>query len=389
MNTQKIILLSAIIAVIMLVPNFLQATSEAGVIFLLIEPGSRPGGMAEAHVAQVDDAFAAYWNPGAMAFNRKTQTALMHSNWLGDVDGIDDIYLEYLGFNKFIEDVGNIGMNITYLTYGKQTRTNEAGTELGTFSSYEVAAGLTYGAQMSPRLGLGVNWKFILSDLAPEGTGNTETDVKGRGMSWAFDFALKSKGVNFGKIAVSPYNGIIAIYNGIGSLVGYDAANYYNGLNFLVDNLDFGVNLQNVGPDITYINEDQKDPLPMNWRIGFSYRALESDFNKLTINADMNKVMANRDHGSLERIYHGWYDEDLSYEIDEAIYSIGGEYVYLNLLALRAGYIRDLIGSIEGPSFGAGIQYDFSGYKLCADFAMQEGGDLVDYNKTFTLTLEF
>ncbi len=337
-------------------PVLMFAVSEAAVIFLLIEPGSRPGGMGQAYVAQVDDGLSGYWNPGAMAFNRKTQFSLMHSNWLGDVDGIDDMYIEYLGWNQYFEDLsGNLGFHVIYLTYGKQERTSENNDALGTFTSYELALATSYAYQYSENLGLGMTFKFILSDLAPEGTGQSESGVKGRGISYAFDFGLKKK-------------------------------------NFLMNKLDLGFNLQNVGPNITFINEEQSDPLPMNFRMGLSYRLLESEFSTFTVNSDMNKLLANDDF-VLKRLVTAWYDDGGLFskeEIESTIFNVGAEYTYWSLLSLRGGYIYDKAGSITGPSFGAGIQYTFANkYKASFDFAMQQGGELVDYNKTFSVGLEF
>lgn len=381
---------SLLLIVGLLLPGNLFPSSQAGVIFLLIEPGSRPGGMGQAYVAHVDDAFAGYWNPGAMAFNRKTQIAGMHTNWFGDVQGIDDIYLEYLGWNQYFDEIGNIGAHIIFLTYGTQDRTDEHGEFLGVFSSYELAVATTYASQVSPNLGLGLTFKFILSDLAPVGTGaEKDHGIKGRGISYAFDVGIKSKGIDFGQVAVAPYNGVIALYNGIATLGGFNKL-AYSDLSASVPNLDFGLNLQNIGPDIVYIDDAQADPLPLNWRMGLSFRAVESEYSQFTINADMNKVLANRYRDFYKRPIMDWFDESFSKTLESAIYNVGAEYTYFNLLSLRAGYIYDKIGDMIGPSFGAGIQHTFTQrYKVSLDFAMQHGGGLVDYNKTFSIGVEF
>ncbi len=352
------LLLLAVVA-----PGLLGAVSQPGVIFMLIEPGSRPGGMAEAYVAQVDDAFANYWNPGAMAFNRKTQAAFMHSNWFGDVDGINDMYYEFLGVNQYFEDIGNLGMHAIFLTYGKQTHTDENNLVLSTFSSYETALAFSYANQLAQHTGVGVTFKFILSDLAPEDV-LLETQQKGYGVSWAFDFGLQQRGIYLGFVDVP--------------------------------RLDFGLNLQNLGPDITFDNESQSDPLPLNWRMGLSYRLIGNldrtvkDFNRFTINADMNKVLDDRSANPVTRVFSSWSDQSMQYEIDNTVFSVGGEYIYYDLIALRAGYIYDKAGHIKGPSFGLGLQYTFNNrYKLSMDFAMQQGGELTDYNKTFTAGVEF
>ncbi|HNX01008.1 MAG TPA: hypothetical protein PKK33_06555, partial [Candidatus Cloacimonadota bacterium] len=143
-----------------------------------------------------------------------------------------------------------------------------------------------------------------------------------------------------------------------------------------------GWNLQNVGPNLTYVNEAQADPLPMNWRMGAAYRILDSPMNRFTGTFDINKSLANRDP-VFERLVSGWKGDD-------PIYNVGGEYAYMNLLTVRGGYIYDNSGSVKGPCFGVGFQYTFSNrYKVFFDFGMVETGQLVDYNKTFSLGVEF
>ncbi|MDP8268552.1 MAG: PorV/PorQ family protein [Candidatus Tenebribacter davisii] len=392
----KVIILTLI--TILLIPIAANAVSEAAVLFLLIEPSARTGGMGQAYVAQTDDAFAGYWNTGAMAFNRKKQFSSMFSNWFGKL--FSDMYYFHLAGNNYYEDLGNVGFAATYMTFGKQDHLDEDGNLLSTFESYDLSAAVTYGYQTSQNTGVGLAFKFILSDLAPEGTGASEVGIKGRGMSYAFDLGVKHKTVDFGQILVSPYNGVLSIYNGIASLGGFQKAGLSE-YSILVDKLDFGLNLQNIGPNITYINDSQSDPLPMNLRMGFSYRALESKYNKLCINADMNKMLANGDP-IYKRIFTSWTDDfkdgdfasiadfNNSIEIREIIWGVGAEYIYLDLLSLRSGYILDRAGEIKGFSFGAGVHYTFNEqYLLNIDFAFQPGGDLQDYNQTFSLKVEF
>ncbi|MDO9577136.1 MAG: PorV/PorQ family protein [Candidatus Cloacimonadales bacterium] len=401
-------ILLIIAAALIFIPVTIHAISEGAVIYLLIEPGSRANAMAQAYVAQADDAFAGYWNPGAMAFNRKNQFATQYCNWLGEV--FNDIYFFHLAGNTYMEDVGNLGINATYMAYGTQERTDgETGEVLGEFSSYDVSMAFSYGYQSSPKTGLGITFKFIYSDLAPEGTGDTEADVNGQGIAYAFDLGVKHKGVDFGQIMVSPYNGILCLYNGFADLVGSGKANY-SGFSLPVDKLDFGLNFQNIGPNITYINQSQADPLPMNWRMGFSYRFLESKYNRFTVNADMNKLLANGDP-LYERIFTAWTDDfnmqtndagekinDFasinnfvnSIEVQEVIWGIGMEYVYLDLLSLRGGYFSDRMGDIEGFSFGFGVHYLINkSYLAGVDYAFQPGGELQQYNQTLSLKLEF
>jgi len=343
------------LALMMLIPSLVFAVSEAAAIYLLIEPSSRSGAMGQAHVAQVDDAFAGYWNTGAMAFNRSTQVAFMHTNWFGEI--FNDIYIEYLGVNKYFEDTGNVGLSVIFATYGKQQMYDEDGNFIKDFSSWDATAALTYGYQVSKNIGVGGAFKYIHSDLAPEGQGNTEVGQKGEGKSFAFDFGYLQKDI----IPLLP-----------------------------MGQLDFGFNFQNFGPNITYINEEQSDPLPQNLRMGISWKAFDTELSRFTANIDMNKLLANRNHDWYSRIVQDWFDQSVSEEWEEVILGFGAEYAYLNLLSLRGGYLLDRTGSIEGFSFGGGIFYVIDDqFRVDFDFAMQPGGDLQAYNKTFSFKVSF
>ncbi len=343
-----------LIGLLLLSPITIFAISQGAPLSLLIEPSSRAGAMGSAYVAQVDDAYSGYWNPGAMAFNRKTQIAWMHSNWFGDVEGIDDMYYEYLAWNQYFEDIGNIGFNATFMTFGEMQIIDAQQNDHGTYKPFDMSTAFTYAYQFSQNDGAGITFKIIYSKLATDQVlqAVNASDKKGYGLSWAFDLGYKRT-------------------------------------NLFLRGLDFGIILQNIGPKITYSNKEQADPLPSNWRMGFSYRALERQFNKFTVNLDMNKNLAN-DDSVIESIVTAWFDDDANDEIDEIILNAGAEYVYLDLLSLRGGYISDRAGSIEGFSFGAGIHYTFSGsYKLSLDMAFQPAGELTDYNKTFSAKLDF
>jgi hypothetical protein len=123
--------------------------------------------------------------------------------------------------------------------------------------------------------------------------------------------------------------------------------------------------------------------------MGLSYRAIDNEVFTFTMNGDMNKLLAN-DDWVLKRLISAWHDDGGWQELDSTIFGVGGEFVYWNLLALRAGYIYDKAGKIIGPSFGVGVKYTFAErFHTSFDFAMQRGGEMTNFNKTFSLGLEF
>ncbi len=322
----------------------LAAISQGSLLFLTFEPGGRANGMGRAYSAVADDAFAMWWNPGATAFNRKGQIALNHIPWLQG-SGLNDMFYEYLGWNQYFEGIGNLNAHIVLLDAGTQEQTDIHGTSQGNFHPFDIAGAIGYSYEAIPQtLGLGANFKLIYSYLAP-GTGFTESE--GKAFSFTFDLGAK----------------------------------YRNAVS--IPGLDLALVLQNVGPDVTFVDQEQADPAPMTARIGAAYRVMEDPLNKLTLSVEASKMLANSDP-LIKRFVTGWE------HMDEVIYSAGAEFVYLDLIALRGGYFADVAGKITGPSVGVGIQYAFdSRYKISADFAMVPGGELTDFNKVFSLGVEY
>ena len=315
------------VLLMLILPFALSGISQATMLFLTFEPGARANAMGRAYSAIADDAYAMWWNPGATAFNKQTQIAATHSPWLQG-SGIDDIFYEYLGFNNYFYGIGNINAHVIWLDAGTQPQTSSQNEDLGDFHSYDVAGAIGYGYEIVPeKIGIGGNFKLLYSYLGP-GTGLTETE--GSAFSFAFDAGALFKDV-------------------------------------AVDNLNASIVIQNIGPDITYVDKDQSDPAPMTFRAGLGYTVFDNPMGCLITTAEMSKILA-----------------------DETIYGVGAEYTYLNLIALRGGYYSDNAGEVEGASFGVGVHYKFSNrYKLGFDFAMVPAGGLTKYNKIFSLGFEF
>ncbi len=322
----------------------LAAVSQGALLFLTFEPGGRANGMGRAYSAVADDAYAMWWNPGATAFNRKGQLAFNHVNWL-EGSGMNDMFFEYLGWNQYFEGIGNFNAHIVLLDLGTQEQTDSSNNPLGTFHSYDIAGAVGYSYEVIPqRLGVGGNFKLIYSNLAPA-TGFT--DSEGKAFSFGFDIGT--------------------LYKDVGNVSG----------------LDLALVLQNLGPDVTFVDQEQKDPSPMNVRLGAAYTVFDNPLNGLILSAEASKMLANEDP-LFKRFISGWE------YMDETIYGVGAEYTYMQLIALRGGYFYDKAGSVTGPSFGVGINYSFSDrYKLSADFSMVPAGELVDYNKVFSIGFEY
>lgn len=303
---------------------------EATVIFLLIPPGARAGGMGEAFVAIADDATATWWNPAGLAFLDKREITFMHVNWLPSFR-LPDLYIDFISYINTVENWGTFGFNVFFLNLGETERRDELNRFLGKFVTFETAFNLSYGAMVTDRLALGLNVKFIYSHLADRGTGQEKGS--GVGTNFAVDIGILHK-------IRDP---------------------------LLRKPLSLGANLANLGPKMAYIDRAQADPIPTNLKFGLAWQVIDDAFNKLTLAFDMNKLLVTKHpDGSTDPVYialfTSWTDEPFFHDL---IYDVGMEYWYTNIVALRMGYWNDEIGKVKPITYGASFKvsayrFDFS-----------------------------
>ncbi len=287
------------------------AVAESAAPSLTIPPGARANGMGEAYVAISDDATAAWWNAGGLAFLGQRRLAFMHSQLVPDL--ASDVYYEFLGYSQEIENVGTFGLSAIYLTYGTSLATDPSGTPLGEFTSWEGALSASFATTVGDNLGLGVSMKFIRVDYAPQ------------------QFTIERQA---------------------GSATGFavDAGALWK----LPDQrLNVGFALTNLGPKIAFIDREQSDPLPFTARLGAAWTAFSDELSNLLITADIEQSLVWLVDSRIDRrrseIWHG-----------------GVEYRYAGLLSVRAGYVRDKDGDFNDPTYGLGFIYK---ERLSLDYA--------------------
>ncbi len=359
---KSIILFMTLMLLLPLTVIDVYAQGEATVLFLVINPGARQGGMGEAGVAMADDATAIYWNPAGLAFqfnnpevDKKGEATLMHVNWLPQFN-LSDMYYDYASMRYHFQDIGTVGLALQYISYGESIWTGESGPEeLGRFNSSEVAITASYALKVRPNLGLGVNLKYINSRLSPiEVTVGTE---KGKGIASGFAMDL--------------------------------GALWHPGF---ARKLSLGMNISNIGPKMSYVDYAQADPLPTNLRLGLAYHLVKSEFNTLTLVYDTNKLLVSRDSTEVDGVfeamfYSSWAEDGM---IKKFTHSLGVEYWYSSLIALRAGYFfedKDA-GGRQFYTFGGGLRYSIFGFDFSYILGSVEDSPLSDTMR-FSLGIRF
>ncbi len=326
------------------VMNKSYAQGEAAVPFLLLAPDSRAGGIGESGTGLADNSAAIFWNPAGIAFLTGSEVSITHSNWLPQFNL--DLFYDYLTYRQYIESLGgSVTASITYMNFGEFVRTSSASPDpIGTFRSFDAALTVGYATKLHPDWGLGMNFRVIHSRLSDQPTENEQGSGVATTVSADIAAMWRPEELNI-------------------PLIG-DMGN----------RLSIGANLSNLGPKITYIDQDQSDPIPTNFRLGFAVRVFEDDYNSLTYTLDFSKLLVSRvDSGETkddfyQAIFTSWGDQSFSEELRDIVTSMGLEYWYGQpedfMFAIRSGFFYEdpSYGNRKFLTLGAGIRYDMYGF---------------------------
>ena len=360
MNRYSVRASALMLVVFFLFPSFASAqVGGSAVVFLKIEPDSRASGMGNAGVALADNASAVFWNPAGLAFQQGTEAGITHSSWLPEFNA--DLFYEYLIAKHHVPGWGTFGAHLTYLFLGQHEGRDEQNNPTGTFRSYDLATGLSYGAKLGDNIGVGTSLRFIYSNLAPGQTvGAQETKA---GVSTAFDLA--------------------ALYR----------TNKFSMGETMKGQFSAGFNLANMGNKIQYSDNAQADPIPTNIRFGYAFKMDFDEFNSLTLVTDFNKDLIHYPDSSssadpfYKAVFSSWQpikvrtnalaEEEATYTnlsvLSQMTIGTGFEYWYNNLFALRGGYFYENPnnGNRKYMTLGAGVRVNIIGIDFSYIYAEQ------------------
>lgn len=320
---------------------------NTAVPFLRISPDARSGSMGDVGLALSPDANAVYWNLAKLPFAANDAGAsVTYTPWLTDL--VSDVFMAYLSGYKQLDENQAIGGSLRYFDLGQVQFTNMYGVDQGQFHPREFSLDGGYARKLSDNWSLGVALRYIYSNLAA----GTSID-----------------GVTF-KPGQSVAGDISTYYT--------NAIDYANGQS---GTWRFGAAITNLGAKISYSNDAQyKDFLPTNLGLGGSYTQQFDEYNKLTFELDINKLLVPtpdtidrngdqvpdyNDLGVMAGVFNSFTDAPGGFheEMEELIYSVGMEYWYNDLFSVRAGYFNENKNKGDRKYFtlGLGLKYNVLG----------------------------
>ncbi|MCS7296779.1 MAG: type IX secretion system outer membrane channel protein PorV [Bacteroidia bacterium] len=305
--------------------------------FLLICPDARSGGMAETGVALPPNMYSMHWNVGALALaESRAGLAFSYTPWLRAL-GIGDINHFYLpAYAHLGEKAGTIGGTLTFFSLGQIEFTDNAGLKTGEYDANEFAISAGYSRLLASNLSAGVALRYIQSNLTGATTVGGLTTQPGRSVAGDVGFYYQKDWT----LKVKPQP--------------------------LPLTFRWGAHISHIGAKMAYTASGQRDFIPTNLRLGYSFTLQIDDFNRFTIANDFNKLLVPSAGGAaqvalLEGMFRSFGDAPGGWreELSEIYWSIGAEYDYNRLFKVRGGFFYEdpMKGNRRFLTLGAGFQF--------------------------------
>lgn len=367
-----------------------------GVPFLLIAADARSAAMGDMGVATSADAFSQQHNPAKYAFSLQKQGfSVSYTPYLASI--ANDISLGQLNYYNRINERSAFAGSLRFFGLGdiELRDTPDPNEVVRQVNPNELAIDGSYSLKLSERFSMAVGGRFIRSALRIPDFNN---DV-----SAATTFAV-------------------------------DIAGYYQSEEIYYDDFNgrwrAGFNFQNLGPKISYDNDDLNDNfLPANMRLGAGFDFIFDEFNKIGVTAEVTKLLVPTPparitpvdadgNGSIDQseidVASAAYDQALSdyrktswtsgifksfndapagfsEELKEFTWALGAEYWYQDSFAFRMGYFNEneLKGARKFFTLGAGFKYNVVKIDVSYLFSASKVRNPLENTLRFSLTFNF
>ena len=362
-----------------------------GVPFLLVAADARAAGMGDMGVATSADAFSQQWNPAKFAFATDAQGfSVSYTPYLTDL--VNDISLAQLTYYNKINEKSAFAGSIRYFGLGEieLRQTGDPNEAFSVVSPNEFAIDGSYSLKLSEKFSMAVAGRFINSNLKVASDNTDATSAS----TFAVDVAgfFQSE-----ELAFNEFNG----------------------------RWRAGFNIQNLGPKISYDNDDSNNNfLPANLKLGTGFDFILDDYNKIALNVEFNKLLVptpqiatpidlNGDGDTSDPLEDGIAQNNLNYnqrgwtsgvirsladapgglseELQEVTYSVGAEYLYQDSFAVRVGYFHEspVKGARQFFTLGAGFKYNVVKVDVSYLFSASRIRNPLENTLRFSLTFNF
>lgn len=304
----------------------IKKTAQTGLQFLKVDVGARAAAMGGSYAMVGNDASAMFYNPaGIVHVQSDWEFFVTRTQWFAEIN------YNAGGLVKNLGRWGSVGVSFISCNYGDIMGTRVAATEQGFEDTGNLdvgayAVGISYAYQLTNKFSVGGQIKYAAQQL-----GSSVIDSKGT----THENKVSGLAYDFGTI-------------------------FYPGFH----SFRMGMFIRNYSPQFKY--EKEAFQLPLTFTIGFAMDVLDlmgEHNNSLLVSFD---ALHPRDY--TERIH------------------FGGEYLFMDMFALRAGYKFNY--DEEGLTGGVGFKVNVGGLGVNVGYAYSDFG-VFDAVNRFSIGLSF
>ena len=380
------------------IPNQDSRVITTGVPFLLIASDARAAALGDMGVATSVDAFSQQWNPSKYAFSEtKSGMAISYTPYLSKL--VNDIFLGNVSYYNRISERSAFAASFKYFSLGEIELREDEFSEALIEKPNELTLDASYSLRLSDQFSMAVALRYLRSDLKIQ----------------ALDANAKSA-----------------------NSFGVDIAGYYQSEEEAYADFNgrwrAGFALQNLGPKLKYDDAGRENFIPTNLRLGGGFDFIFDSYNKLSVTAEVTKLLVptppiigeefNYTDVNEDGVYN--FDDDgqlgtsigeviidgqdpnvsfvkgifqsfgdapggFSEELDEFTWALSAEYMYQDSFALRAGYFNEneLKGARKFFSLGAGFKYSTIDIDLSYLFSAGQVQSPLENTLRFSLSFNF
>jgi hypothetical protein len=154
-----------------LAPILLHSQTRGTFDFLRMDVSARASALNSSFISMVDDPNLLFYNPAALSTLSRPKASA------GYLKHLLDVHAGSLSYGQLMEQLGSIGVGITFIDYGSITETDESLNTLGTFGALELALVVGWSIEMDDETSLGASIKGISSSIASYSSRGLAVDV--------------------------------------------------------------------------------------------------------------------------------------------------------------------------------------------------------------------
>lgn len=297
--------------------------------FLFWQPSAKSYSMGGIGSALSNDIYSAYYNPSGLAFSKRITIT---GSFVKPFPFLGNIANSFFGISYKVDNSNTLGFSANLFWMGKQIRTLEGGPEPVAIEEtpFNWNLKLSYSYLIFDNISAGLSAGILQVNLSDRPVG--EEQNTSNTTSILIDLGILAKDL-LPKSTYELDNSTTKYAPFFDWLIEIGEGYEYRGFSI-------GMSISNLGPDISFVDEEQSDSPPSKLLLGVTYNVINSNEIGILLGTDLEKRL--NESNTLDYLH------------------LGGELKLFKVINFRMGYFMNTIeDGYSYLTYGAGLSFKF------------------------------